>query len=70
MNKIGFEIKPRPWLEWVGWLVWILLEIFFLQNAIASGWELQRTAATIFWVIFAVLFIGGVVVWFLRRPGE
>lgn len=70
MNEIGFEIKPRPWLEWVGWLVWLLLEIFILQNAIASGRELQGTAATIFWVIFVVLLIGGVVVWFLRRPGK
>ena len=70
MKKIGIEVKERPWLEWVLWVVWLLVEIFFLQNAIMSGAELQSTAATIFWVIFVVLLIGGVVVWVIRRPGE
>lgn len=68
MNKIGIEVKPRPWLEWVLWLVWLLIEIFVLQNAIASAAEMQSTAQIIFWVVFAVLLIGGVVVWIIRRP--
>jgi hypothetical protein len=68
MNKIGIEVKPRPWLEWVLWLVWLLVEIFVLQNALASAAEMQATAQIIFWVVFAVLLIGGVVVWIIRRP--
>ncbi|MDZ7845189.1 MAG: hypothetical protein U5K99_10365 [Anaerolineales bacterium] len=68
MDKVGIEVKPRPWLEWILWAVWFLAEIFFLQNAIASGKELQSTAATIFWVIFAVLLIAGIVVWIIRSP--
>jgi len=68
MNKLGMDVKPRPWLEWVLWLVWLLVEVFMLQNAIASGAELQSTAAAIFWVLFVVLLIAGVVVWVIRKP--
>jgi hypothetical protein len=50
------------------WLVWLLVQIFVLQNAIASAAEMQSTAQIIFWVVFAVLLIGGVVVWIIRRP--
>lgn len=61
------EIKKRAWYEWLLWAVWAVAEIFVLQNAFASGAELEPRAATLFWVIFFVLLAAGAVVWFLRR---
>jgi hypothetical protein len=66
----SINIKPRPIVEWLLWLLWLVVGIFILQNAIASSAELQSTAAVIFWVIFFVLLIAGVVVWIIRRPKE
>lgn len=66
----GFQIKPRPIVEWLLWLLWLLVEIFVLQNALASGTEQQGSAAIIFWVIFFVLLVAGVVVWIIRKPKE
>lgn len=66
-SEIVIRIRRRPWYEWLLWLLWLLVEIFFLQNAIASSGELEPRAATLFWIIFAVLLLGGVVVWFVRR---
>ena len=61
------EVKKRPWYEWVLWAIWFLAVIFLLQNAVASGQELEPRAATIFWVTFFVLLLAGGVVWYLRR---
>ena len=61
------EVKKRPWYEWLLWAIWILVEIFLLQSALASGRELEPRAATIFWIAFFVLLLGGGVVWYLRR---
>ena len=61
------QIKKRAWYEWLLWAIWFFLEIFIMQNAIASGQELEPRAATIFWVVFAVLLVAGVAVWFVRR---
>ena len=66
-DNFAIEIKKRPWYEWLLWAVWLLLELFILQNALASGAELEPRAATIFWVTFVVLGLAGVVVWFIRR---
>jgi hypothetical protein len=66
-DKMVIEIKKRVWYEWLLWAIWFLVEIFVLQNAIASGAELEPRAATLFWVIFFVLLVAGVVVWYLRR---
>lgn len=64
----GINIKPRPIVEWVLWALWLLVEIFMLQNALMSARELQSTATVIFWVVFFVLLIAGVVVWIIRTP--
>jgi hypothetical protein len=61
------EIASRPWYEWLAWAVWLFLTVFTLQGAIASGAEFEPTAATIFWVVFALLLIGGAIVYYLRR---
>lgn len=64
----GINLKQRPIVEWLLWLVWLAVEVFILQNALASSTELQPTAVVIFWVIFFVLLIAGVVVWVIRKP--
>ena len=61
------EIARRPWFEWLAWVAWLFVLVFTFQNALASGAEYEPTAATIFWVVFAVLAIGGGIVYFLRR---
>jgi hypothetical protein len=47
--------------------VWGFSLIFTAQNAIASRAEYEPQAATIFWVIFAVILIGGVIVYYIRN---
>jgi hypothetical protein len=66
-DKFTIEVKKRPWYEWALWAVWALVLVFILQNAIASGAELEPRAATIFWVSFIVWLLAGGVVWFTRR---
>lgn len=61
------EIKRRPWFEWLLWAAWLLVEIFLVQNAIASSAELEPRAGLIFWASAFVLLIGAVTIWFLRR---
>ncbi|MCB9444509.1 MAG: hypothetical protein H6669_09760, partial [Ardenticatenaceae bacterium] len=44
-DKYTFSVKKRPLGEWVLWALWLLLEIFVLQNAVASSQELEPRAA-------------------------
>ncbi|HRF46470.1 MAG TPA: hypothetical protein PLC98_02495 [Anaerolineales bacterium] len=67
MKTYTIQVLKRPWYEWVLWAVWFLVELFVLQNAIASGAELEPRAASIFWMTFVVLLLGGGIVWFVRR---
>lgn len=66
-NSYVIEVKKRPWYEWLLWVVWLFLEMFLLQSAIASGNELEPRAAAIFWVSFVVLLLAGGLVYFVRR---
>lgn len=66
-ENITVQVKKRPWYEWVLWALWGIVLLLILQNAIASGTELEPRAAGIFWVSFAVWLLAGVVVWFIRR---
>jgi hypothetical protein len=66
-DKYVIEIKKRSWKEWLGWAVWLFVEIFILQNAIASSAELEPRPAAIFWVTFFILLVAGAIVWFMRR---
>jgi hypothetical protein len=66
-EKVSIQLYKRPWYEWVLWAIWIFLLIFIGQNAFASGNELEPRAATIFWMSFIVLLLGGLIVWFVRR---
>ncbi len=67
MKTFSIQIMKRPWYEWALWAIWLLVELFVLQNAIASGAELEPRAASIFWMTFVVLLLGGGIVWFVRR---
>jgi hypothetical protein len=66
-EKYVIEIRKRPFYEWILWAGWLFLLVFLVQNAVASGVELEPRAATIFWVSFVVFLLGGGVVWFMRR---
>lgn len=66
-ENLTITLKKRSWWEWLLWGLWAILELFILQNAMASGAELEPRAATIFWVTFVVLLVAGGIVWFLRR---
>jgi hypothetical protein len=66
-ENITVQVKKRPWYEWVLWVLWGIVLLFTLQNAIASGAELESRAAAIFWVSLIVWLLAGVVVWFIRR---
>ena len=66
-EKYTIEVKKRPWYEWLLWALWFLVSIFTLQNAVASGAELEPRAATIFWVVFVILLLAGGIVWYIRR---
>jgi hypothetical protein len=53
--------------------LWVLLEVLFLQTALASAREDEYRAAAISWIAVAVMTAGGVLVWFRQgrpRAGE
>ena len=62
-----FKIVRRPWYEWVLTALWLFAEIIFLQAAIASRGELEPRAAMVYWLVFAVLLLSGLVYWIVRR---
>ncbi len=66
-RQIVIVIARRAWYEWLMWAIWFFLGLFFMQNALASHQELEPRAATIYWLIFAVLLLGGIIVWLVRR---
>ncbi len=66
-SNIKIEVARRPWYEWLLWGIWFLLLFFVFQNALTSSQELEPRAAMIFWITFAVLLLGGVIVGFTRR---
>jgi len=63
----GSKVERRPWYEWIFWALWLVCEVFLLQNAVASARELEPRASAIFWILFTVVLVGGVIVWFARR---
>ena len=44
------KVRKRPWYEWILWALWFVILLFILQNAVASGAELESRATTIFWI--------------------
>lgn len=56
----------RPWYEWIGWAVWLIVTLIFLQSAIASSTELEPQAALISWIITALLLAFAGIVWGMR----
>jgi hypothetical protein len=66
-ENFTIKIARRPWYEWLLWGLWLFLEAFFFQSAVASNHELEPRAAMIYWLIFGILFLAGFIVWFIRR---
>ncbi len=62
-----FKITRRPWYEWVITAIWVFAEIIFLQAAITSRAELEPRAAMVYWLVFIVLLLSGLVYWIIRR---
>ena len=68
-DTLTVTIRKRPWWFWVLAGLWVLLEVLFLQTALASAGESEYRAAAISWIAVAVLAAAGVMVWFLQgRP--
>ena len=54
-EKYTIEIKKRPWYAWLLWALWFFVEIFILQNAIASLQSLYAIAKTAVFVPKTIL---------------
>jgi hypothetical protein len=61
-------IRKRSWWFWALALLWLALEVVFLQTALASVREGEYRAAAMSWVAAAVLAAAGFIAWF-RRGG-
>jgi len=62
-----FRIIRRPWYEWLLIGLWTFAEVIFLQAALASREELEPRAAIVYWLVFVVLLLSGLVYWIIRR---
>jgi len=74
-DTLTITIRKRPWWFWVLAGLWVLLEVLFLQTALASAREGEYRAAAISWIAVGVLAAAGVLVGSSRadrtpRPGE
>jgi hypothetical protein len=65
-DTFTITIRKRPWWLWVLGGLWVLLEVLFLQTALASARESEHRAAAIGWILVAVFGAAGVLVWFLQ----
>lgn len=66
-DQYTIQVNKRPWYAWVLGVIWAVILVFLVQNAIASGGELETRATVIFWVSAAVWLLAGLVIWFTRR---
>jgi hypothetical protein len=66
IDTVTITVRRRPWWFWVLAGLWVLLELLFLQTALASAREGEPRAAGISWIAVAVLAAAGVLVWFLQ----
>jgi len=72
-DTFTITIRKRPRWFWVLAGLWVVLEVLFLQTALASAREDEYRAAAISWIAVAVMTAGGVLVWFRQgrpRAGE
>ena len=65
-DTLTITIRKRPWWFWVLAGLWVLLEVLFLQTALASAREGEYRAAAIRWIAVGVLAAAGVLVGFLQ----
>lgn len=66
-DYLKIKIARKPWYEWLLNVLWLFAEAMFLQAAIASRDELEPRAALVYWLIFIVLLLAGLVFWVIRR---
>jgi hypothetical protein len=66
IDTLTITIRKRPWWFWVLAVWWALLEVLFLQTALASVKESEYRAAAISWIAVAVLAAVGVLAWSLQ----
>ncbi len=66
-EHITIKLTRRPWYQWILWGLWLFLEVVFFQAAVASGKEFEPRAALVFWLLFGVLLLGGIIIWVIRR---
>jgi hypothetical protein len=59
-SNYTLSIRKRPWWHWLVAVVWLALVLFFLNTAVASAAELEPQAATINYVVTALLLALGV----------
>ena len=66
-DTFTITIRKRPWWLWILAALWALLEVLFVQTALASARESEYRAAAISWIVVAVLAAAGVLVWILQE---
>jgi len=65
-DTLKVTIRKRPLWLWVLAGLWVLLEILFLQTAMASAREGEYSAAAISWIAVGITAAAGVLVGFLQ----
>ena len=65
-DTFTISIRKRPWWFWALAGVWLLLEVLFVQTAVASVAEGEHRAAVISWIVAAGMAISGVLAWLHR----
>lgn len=60
MNKKWYAIH---WYEWIGWAIWLVVTVIFIQNAFASVTEVAPRAALISWLVTAFLVLFAAIIW-------
>jgi hypothetical protein len=64
------KIYRRSKLEWTTWIIWVLINVFLLQNAKASVEEYHPRAGIIFAALFFLVLLAGFIAYFLRRENR
>jgi hypothetical protein len=64
---ITITIRKRTWWFWSLAGLWLLLEVLFVQTAVASVQEGEYRAATICWIVVGLLAAFGGFAWLRRR---
>jgi hypothetical protein len=64
---VTVSIRKRPAWYWVGAIIWLGVTLLFLNTAIGSSAELEPSAASVNYVLTAILLVIGVVIYVIER---